>query len=132
MSYDDLSNPGVKEFRDAFATYEPDAPLHEWSLEGWMAGKQLVDALNSMGAAPTRVGLESWLNGLEKYTNGGLSVPLDYKVKDLPNMQFATGDCTAIAQWQDDQHGWVQRTAPYQCYDNTTFEFSTKASDRGD
>ena len=85
MSYDDLSNPAVKEFRDAFATYEPGAPLHQWSLEGWMAGKAFVEALNSMGAAPTRKGLEDWLRGLKKYTNGGLSIPIDYPVKDFPD-----------------------------------------------
>ena len=141
MSYDALDNPAVKEFRDAFATYEPDAPLHQWSLEGWMAGKSLVDAINSMGAAPTRKGLEDWLRGLNKYTNGGLSVPIDYQVKDYPsiyaqeqaqNQGLYSGDCTAIAQWQDDQHGWVQRTAPGgDCYDGV-WVYPTKASDRGD
>ena len=27
--------PGVKEFRDAFAPYQPGAELHQWALEGW-------------------------------------------------------------------------------------------------
>src|SRR5204862_4505324 len=93
MSYDDLSNPAVKEFRDACATYEPDAPLHQWSLEGWMAGKSFVEASNSMGGAPTRAGLESWLKGLKNYTAGGLSIPIDYTVIDYPNTPTANADC---------------------------------------
>ena len=56
MSYDAVDNPAVKEFRDAWDTYQPGAPLHQWSLEGWMAGKALVEALNTMGPAPTRQG----------------------------------------------------------------------------
>jgi ABC-type branched-subunit amino acid transport system substrate-binding protein len=131
MSYDDLSNPAVKEFRDAFATYQPDAQLHQWSLEGWMAGKALVDALNTMGPAPTRAGLEGWLKGLNGYTNNGLSVPLDFVVQDYPN-QPKGRDCVSIAQWQDAQAGWVQRTASGgDCYDDA-FVFPTPASDRGD
>ena len=141
MSYDATDNPAVKEFRDAFATYEPDAPLHQWSLEGWMAGKALEDALNTMGAAPTRKGLEDWLGGLKNYTNGGLSIPIDYQQKDYPGMYAQEqaqnqgvypADCTSIAQWQDDKKGWVQRTGPTgDCYDGT-WVYPTKASDRGD
>ena len=141
VSYDAVSNPAVKEFRDAFATYEPDAPLHQWSLEGWMAGKAFVDAISSMGAAPTRAGLVSWLNGQKGYTNGGLSIPIDWQVKDYPgiwaqeqaqNQGLYPADCTSIAQWQDDQQGWVQRTGPQgDCYDGT-WVYPTKAGDRGD
>ncbi|HEX4818645.1 MAG TPA: ABC transporter substrate-binding protein [Acidimicrobiales bacterium] len=140
-SYDATDNPAVKEFRDAFSTYQPDAPLHQWSLEGWMVGKSFVDALNSMGPAPTRKGLVDWLNNLHGYTNGGLSIPIDWQQKDYQGMYAQeqaqnqgvyTGDCTAIAQWQDDQKGWVQRTAPQgDCYDGT-WVYPTKASDRGD
>jgi ABC-type branched-subunit amino acid transport system substrate-binding protein len=141
MSYDDLSNPAVKEFRDAFDTYEPGAPLHQWSLEGWMAGKSFAEAINSMGASPTRQGLEDWLRGLSNYTANGLSIPFDYKVIDYPtlwaqeqaqNQGLNNADCTSIAQWQDDKHGWVQRTGPQgDCFDGT-WTFPTKASDRGD
>jgi ABC-type branched-subunit amino acid transport system substrate-binding protein len=140
-SYDAVDNPAVKEFRDAFATYEPDAPLHQWSLEGWMAGKSLVDALNTMGAAPTRAGLEAWLAGLKGYTNGGLSIPLDYQQIDYPsiyaqeqaqNQGLYQNDCTMIAQWQDDKQGWVQRTPPGGACFNNTWVFPTPASDQGD
>jgi hypothetical protein len=41
-------------------------------------------------------------------------------------------DCTSIAQWQDSAGGWVQRTGPAgDCFDST-FQYATKASDRGD
>jgi ABC-type branched-subunit amino acid transport system substrate-binding protein len=130
MSYDDLNNPAVKEFRDAFDTYQPGVELHQWSLEGWMAGKSFVEAISSMGAAPTRVGLERWLNGLNKYTANGLSIPIDFKKVDYPHQPRAR-ECTAIAQWQDSRKGWVQRTNPYDCFDGV-FWYATKASDRGD
>jgi hypothetical protein len=97
-----------------------------------MAGKALADALNTMGPAPTRKGLEAWLSGLNGYTNGGLSVPEDFIVKDYPNEPTATNDCVSIAQWSDEQHGWIQRTGPQgDCY-NDTFQYPTPASDRGD
>ena len=141
MSYDDRSNPAVDEFRTAFDTYQPGIPLHQWSLEGWMAGKSFVEALNTMGAAPTRQGLEDWLRGLKKYTANGLSIPIDFQVIDSPtiyaqeleqNTGLEQADCTAIAQWQDSVDGWVQRTPPGgECF-NGTWRYPTKASDRGD
>jgi hypothetical protein len=80
------------------------------------------------------------LKSLQGYTNNGMSIPLDYQVKDYPGIyaqeqSAAHGlyhDCTAIAQWQDDQQGWVQRTGPSgDCYDDV-WVYPTKASDRGD
>lgn len=130
MAYSDRSNPAVDEFRRAFETYQPGVPLHQWSLEGWMAGKALVEAISSMGSAPTRAGLEAWLNGLNKYTNNGLSVPLDFVKVDYPNTPTSS-ECTAIAQWQDSVQGWIQRTSPYDCFDGV-FQYGTKPSDRGD
>ena len=132
MSYDDRTNPAVDEFRNAFDTYEPGQPLHQWSLEGWMAGKSFVEGLTTMGASPTRKGLEDWLRSLNDYTANGLSIPIDFIVKDYPNEPTANGDCTSIAQWQDSVDGWVQRTGPKgDCFDGT-FQYATKASDRGD
>ena len=132
MSYDVRSNPAVDEFRTAFDTYEPGAPLHQWSLEGWMAGKSLVEALDTMGASPTRQGLEDWLRGLHDYTANGLSIPIDFTVKDYPNEPTDASDCITIAQWQDSANGWVQRTSPQGDCIKDTFQFPTKASDRGD
>jgi hypothetical protein len=130
VSYDNVGNPAVKEFRDAYATYQPDAPLHQWALEGWMAGKALVDALGTMGPAPTRAGLEAWLGALDHYTNGGLSATIDYKPKDL-QAPTANDECITVAQWQDDANGWVDRTNPYQCYDGIA-QYLTPVSERGD
>jgi branched-chain amino acid transport system substrate-binding protein len=130
VSYDNQANPAVKEFRDAYATYQPDAPLHQWALEGWMAGKALVEALNTMGPAPTRAGLEGWLGALNQYTNGGMSAPIDYQPKDL-QAPTATNECLTVAQWQDSSGGWVDRTDPYQCYDGVA-QYLTPVSERGD
>lgn len=132
VSYDDVSNPAVKEFRDAYSTYEPDAPLHQWALEGWMAGKAFADAVGSMGAAPTRSGLEAWLSGLHGYTNGGLSVPIDYQSRPLPPDENTAipfdNDCFTIAHWQDDAKGWIQ--AANTCM--ASQDFITPVTERGD
>ena len=74
-------------------------------------------------------------------SEGGMSIPIDWQVQDYPGMYAQEqaqnqgvnpADCTAIAQWQDDKQGWVQRTGPQgDCYDGT-WVYPTKASDRGD
>ena len=132
MTYSNRSNPAVDEFRTAFDTYQPGTPLHQWSLEGWMAGKSFAEAILSMGPTPTRQGLEDWLRGLNDYTANGLSIPIDFIVKDFPNQPFANADCTSIARWSDETQGWIQQTGPAgDCYDGT-HQYATKATDRGD
>jgi len=131
VTYSDTSNPGVAAFRDAFATYQPGAQLHQWSLEGWGAGLMLTDYLNTAGATPTRAGFEQWLNSLQDYTYDGLTAPISYQPGDVhaPTVR----DCFTIAQWQDSVGGWIQRTAApgYECYDDA-IQFRTPVSERGD
>ncbi len=131
VTYSDQSNPQVKAFRDAFATYQPGAQLHEWSLEGWEAGVLLNDYLTQAGPAPTRQGFLDFMNGLKDYTFQGLAAPTTWQQGDVN--AATTHDCFTVAQWSDQAGGWVQRTpAPgYQCYDDA-FQFRTPVAERGD
>jgi hypothetical protein len=114
IPYTQTNVPEVKAFRDAFARYQPGKPVHQWALESWLQGQLVAEALNKMGGAPTRKGLESYLNGLTDWRGNGTHTgldwkPLDWSAKTMP-------DCTTIARWQDGK-GWVQATQkfPY-CY----------------
>jgi branched-chain amino acid transport system substrate-binding protein len=115
LAYTATSNPEVKAFRSAFARYQPGKPLHQWALEAWMQGQLVAEAITKMGPAPTRKGLEGYLNGLTRTTAGGLHIGLDWKPMAWGSSTLR--DCTTIAHWQDTKGGWVQATQafPY-CY----------------
>ena len=115
VPYTQTSSPEVKAFRDAFTRYQPGKPVHQWAFESWVQGQLVAEALNKMGAAPTRKGLESYLNGLSSWTGNGVHTGLQWKpVKWGPSTM---ADCITIARWQDSKGGWVQATQkfPY-CY----------------
>ena len=69
-SYEDISIPAVKEYRDMMQRYNPDPPAqlvresytpfpHSFvSLEGFLNAKLLVEVLRRLGNTPTRNGLE--------------------------------------------------------------------------
>lgn len=130
ITYSDTSNPAVKQFRDAFALYQPGAQLHQWALEGWMAGRAFVEGIATMGPSPTREGLESWLKSWKGYTYGGLTNPIDHQPVDY-SQTTADNDCFTVAQWQDESNGWVERTQPYDCL-NGVIQYPTPVSERGD
>ena len=117
LPYTATNVPAVKEFRDAYAKYQPGKPLHEWALEAWAQGQMVADGIRSMGPAPTRKGLEAFLNGLTNYTAGGIIAGLDFKVKDFSKSTIR--GCTTIAHWDDSKGGWVQATQQFPvCYDD--------------
>jgi branched-chain amino acid transport system substrate-binding protein len=117
IPYTATNVPAVKEFRDAFAKYQPGKPLHEWALEAWAQAQMVADGITHMGPAPTRKGLEAFLNGLTNYTSGGIMFGLDYKVKDFSKPTIR--GCTTIAHWDDSKGGWVQATQQFPvCYDD--------------
>jgi branched-chain amino acid transport system substrate-binding protein len=130
-TYSDTSNPAVKEFRDAFAKYKPGAELHQWSLEGWKAGRAFVDAVKSMGPNVTRKGLEDWLRGLNRYQNGGLSDAGDWQPMQAEYDKGVGEDCFTIAQWSDASKGWTQKAGINNCVPDAHF-FQTDAAEQGD
>jgi branched-chain amino acid transport system substrate-binding protein len=128
-TYSDTSNPRVKRFRDAFARYKPGVEVHQWAFEGWLAGEGFVEAVESMGATPTRKGLEDWLRGLKDYTHNGVQTKFDFQLRNYETP--TTEDCFAVAQWQDSAKGWVQRAAPTTCYPDAK-QFPTAPAEQGD
>ena len=129
MPYSNTKVPAVAEFRAAFAKYQPGQELHEWALEAWAQGVMLADGVRSMGATPTRKGLEGFLRAQRKYTAGGLLGGLDWQPI---NYDAATGeDCFTIARWLDDKGGWVQATNKFPfCYPDAK-QYGTPALEQG-
>jgi ABC-type branched-subunit amino acid transport system substrate-binding protein len=112
IPYTETSNPAVKQFRDAYARYQPGKEPHQWALEAWLQGQLVAEGIAKMGAAPTRKGLEDFFRNLKGSNLGGTHIGVDYTRRDPP-----VSLCTVIARWQDDKGGWVRATQEFpQCY----------------
>ncbi len=129
FGYDDLNVPAIKAFRDAFARYQPGKPLHQWALEAWAQGQMVAQGVAKMGAAPTRKGLEDYLRSLNKYTDNGILVGLDWQPR---NYAAPTGAyCTTIAHWQDSAKGWVDETGTTAFCVNDAKQYYATALEQG-
>jgi branched-chain amino acid transport system substrate-binding protein len=129
IPYTATNVPAVAEFRNAFAKYQPGKELHQWALEAWAQGKLVAEGIASMGAAPTRKGLEDFFRGLDRYTAGGIFVGLDWRPEDYaaPTRE----DCFTIARWQDAKGGWVQATETFPfCYPDAK-QYGSPALEQG-
>ncbi len=104
-NYDDLSKPGVKEFRDAVKRYGYDGKdqLSDWELEGWAAGKWFTDAVSSCGAKVTRTCVEAFMNRPQKYDAGGLLIPRNFEARQTPRKQVT--NCINVVRWRDALNG---------------------------
>ena len=103
--YSDTANPVVAQFRKDFSTYEPNAQLHQWALDGYALGVLLGDALKSMGASPTRAGFIKWMDSWKQpqaggpgYTYQGLLQQESWQQED-PSKPVPI--CLSMAQWND-------------------------------
>jgi hypothetical protein len=129
LPYSQTNIPAIAAFRQAYAKYQPGQPVHQWALEAWAQATLVADAVRSMGAAPTRKGLEDYFRGLRNYTAGGIMaglewVPIDY---DKPRNE----DCFTIARWLDSKGGWTPATATFPfCYPDA-FQYGTPALEQG-
>ena len=126
LNYQTTSVPEIAAFRQAYARYQPNLPLHQWALESWMLGnltKSYVDT-----AAPTRKGFVSYLNGLRDWKGDGIDVGLDWaKAQPSPRVQ----DCFTISRWLDSKGGWTQATTQFPfCYPDA-HQFLTPALEQG-
>lgn len=129
IAYTATSVPAVAEFRQAFAKYQPGQELHQWALEAWAQGRMVADGIASMGPAPTRKGLEAYLNGLDRYTAGGIMVPVEYERIDYsrPTREH----CFSIARWLDSKGGWTEATSRFPfCYPDAK-QYGTPALEQG-
>jgi branched-chain amino acid transport system substrate-binding protein len=108
FAYSNTSIPAIKQFRDAYARYQPGKPLHQWALEAWAQGQLFADGVRSMGGSPTRKGLEAFYRAQKGYTAGGIWFGLDWQPRDYA---AKTGTyCTTIAHWDDSAKRWVDET----------------------
>ncbi|MGI8662348.1 MAG: ABC transporter substrate-binding protein [Acidimicrobiales bacterium] len=99
VPYSQTSDPNIAAITDAAARYDPQGYLHQWVVDGWAGGKLLADAVSSMGPAPTRTGVVSYINALRDYTYGGLMAPVDWR----PSFDFSapSDDCFSLGRWDD-------------------------------
>ncbi len=126
IPYTETGVAAVKQFRDAYARYQPGKEVHQWAFESWLQGQLVAEGIAKMGPAPTRKGLEEFLGGLEGHDLGGTHLGIDYTRRDPP-----VSSCTVIARWQDDRGGWVRATEQFpQCYDDAK-HYLTPAAEQG-
>jgi ABC-type branched-subunit amino acid transport system substrate-binding protein len=88
-SYDDVSLPGVVEYRSAMERHNPQVPeslrdagyaqqrLSFISLEGFINAKVIVEALRRAGTQPTRAGFRAALESLRNFELG-IGAPLTF------------------------------------------------------
>jgi branched-chain amino acid transport system substrate-binding protein len=121
--------PEIAKFRSAYARYQPNLPLHQWAMESWGLADMFADGVTSMGGAPTRAGLEKWLNALNQYKANGMLLGLDWGKFDPTATKVE--DCFAVAHWQDSKGGWIEATDPVPfCYPDA-HQFLSKALEQG-
>jgi branched-chain amino acid transport system substrate-binding protein len=130
MPYSATFVPAVAEFRQAYAKYQPGQEVHQWALEAWSLGNLVADAVRGMGPAPTRKGLESFLDGMRKYTANGLLTGLDYHSPTDYSTPTAE-DCFSIARWLDSKKGWVQATDKFPLCIADAKQYSAPALEQG-
>ena len=121
--------PAVKEFREAFARYQPGRALHQWALEAWAMGTLVGEIVKGMGPAPTRAGLEKGFAGLRGYKGNGIYVGLDWVPADYS--KTVVEDCFAVARFSDAAGGWTEASEPFPfCYPDGK-QYGTPALEQG-
>ncbi|HEV8307632.1 MAG TPA: ABC transporter substrate-binding protein [Methylomirabilota bacterium] len=115
-SYDDLSLPGVAEYRALMDKYSPGVPealrdpkyppqrLSFISLEGFVNAKVIVEGLRRAGVNPTRAGLRQAFESIRNF-DLGVGAPLAFgpeRHQGLDNVYFTrvdNGRWAPIADW---------------------------------
>jgi branched-chain amino acid transport system substrate-binding protein len=127
INYQSTSVPEIAKFRDAYARYQPNLPLHQWALEGWMMGNLFKSYANT--AAPTRKGFVSYLNGLHSWEGDGIDVGLDWGKTDPSASRVK--DCFTISRWLDAKGGWTEATQGFPYCVPDAYQFLTPTSEQG-
>jgi branched-chain amino acid transport system substrate-binding protein len=130
QNYNNVSDPGVKAYRDAIAKYFPDRvnKMNMWMFEGYLAAMWLSDAMKSCGADLTRDCVTKYMN-TTSYDAGGLMIPRDFKPV-VPAPKSETG-CLNVVRWTDKaptgKAGWTSQTNDMQknCFNVPTYTFTT-------
>lgn len=114
------SNAEVARFRDISSrVYGADfrGVDHQWAFEGWLAAKQFVQAVASMGPNVTRDGLLSWYRALDDYDLDGLISPGSYQ-PFRPTDGAAARSCLAVVRWNEGKGEFVMVEPPNHCLDS--------------
>ena len=116
LAYTQTSVPEIAEFRAGVREVPAGpaaAPVGAGGVGAGQHGRRRHHV--SMGAAPTRKGLETYLNGLRDYKGNGIDVGLDWG-KSRPAAPHVE-DCFTIARWLDAKSGWTEATDKFPvCY----------------
>ncbi|WP_262058313.1 ABC transporter substrate-binding protein [Streptomyces sp. STR69] len=100
--FDDVSQPAVKEFREATKGLKTHS---QWQLEGWAAAMWFTDAAKACAkTGVTRACVDDFMNRSEHYTADGLLVPVSFERLAEPPRTRRT--CLSVARWQDGK-GWI-------------------------
>jgi branched-chain amino acid transport system substrate-binding protein len=127
LNYEQTSVPEIAKFREAYAKYQPNLPLHQWALEAWMMGNLFKSYANS--AAPTRKGFVSYLNNLRDWKGDGIDVGLDWGKTDPSASRVK--DCFTISRWLDAKGGWTEATQAFPYCVPDAYQFLTPANEQG-
>jgi len=69
-----ISSRLAKEFNDLVAKTPPEVPVSYSMMEGFIAGKVIIEAVRRQGAKPTREGMAAALDGLQSLDLGGYAL----------------------------------------------------------
>ncbi|OUM04147.1 ABC transporter substrate-binding protein [Variovorax sp. JS1663] len=64
----------TREFAEAAKAHKPDTPVSYVMMEGYIAGRVIIEAARRQGRAPTREGMVAALNAMSDYDLGGYAV----------------------------------------------------------
>ena len=124
--------PGVVEFRQTFARYQPGVTLHQWALEAWAAGNVTRDALEAMGPTPTRTGFIDFLNTMEPNTGGGILRGVDFRPSSYDYTSPRAEHCIVVNRWLDSEGGWVRASDPFPTCIPDAKKVESTAREQGD
>lgn len=130
--YNTTSVPFIATFDTAMRRYQPGQELHQWSLEAWVQGEALRQALVALGPAPTRTAFEDFLERPEGTDIPGvLASPLQFVYEPAAATATTGGGCLSIAKWDDDAPGgWINPAGFPYCVD-AAHVYTTPVAEQG-
>ena len=127
-NYEDTSNPLVRTFQQAYASFAPGAPRGQWSLEGWVAGMFFADAVKSCARKGiTRSCIESFVNTKTGYSAQGLIDPNTLFFPHWSNHPATAKQCYTIVKWSGGTSGSWSTVADHSnnCFTTPFFSYAT-------
>lgn len=127
LGYYETGDPNIAEVHRAMERFDPGYPMHQWVVDGWMAAKAFTEAVEQMGAAPTRQGVMDFFNGKTdgQYRAGGVAVPYTlYWPRGGIDYGGTAEDCYVVAKWDEARGSFARQTAePFQCFTGDWYSY---------